>query len=195
MNNIPAWFMALKPRLLLAALLLLHCNISYAIGENYDIVISKSRQELAVKQGESIVKQYRIATGKGGNGSKRQLGDKKTPVGVYKIVDFKDNSQFHFFMQLDYPNLLDAWYGYKNNIISATEFKQIAQAFKTKQKPPQDTPLGGYIGIHGLGMENDEKLQIHPDINWTNGCIALTNQQITELRQYVAIGTKVIIRE
>ncbi len=176
-------------------ILILLCNMSYALDDGYDIIIFKSKQELAVLKGEHVIKQYRIATGKGGDGTKRQLGDKKTPVGVYKIIDFKDNSQFHYFMQLDYPNLLDAWYGYKNNIISASEFKQIAQAFKSKQKPPQDTPLGGYIGIHGLGEETEEKLDIHPDINWTNGCIALTNQQINELREYVAIGTKVIIRE
>ena len=180
---------------LVATVLVLLCNISYAIGPGFDIVISKSRQELAVIRNDQIVKQYRISVGKGGSGAKRKLGDKKTPIGVYKIVDFRNESKFHYFMQLDYPNLLDAWYGYKNNIISATEFKEIAVAYKTRQKPPQDTKLGGYIGIHGLGLENEEKLQIHNGFNWTDGCIALTNEEINELKQYVAIGTKVIIKE
>ena len=179
----------------ITTLLMLLCSTSHAIGPDFDIVISKSRQELAVKKGDRIIKQYHISVGKGGDGTKRKLGDKKTPIGVYKIVDFKDQSKFHYFMQIDYPNLLDAWYGYKNNIISAAEFKEIAVAYKTRQKPPQDTKLGGYIGIHGLGDENDEKLQIHNGFNWTDGCIALTNEQITELKQFVAIGTKVTIRE
>jgi murein L,D-transpeptidase YafK len=176
-------------------LLMLQCSISLARDNAYDIIISKSRQELSVTKEDQIIKHYHISLGKGGNGTKRQLGDKKTPVGVYKIIEFKDDSKFHYFMQLDYPNLLDAWYGYKNNVISATDFKKIAYAYKQKQKPPQDTRLGGYIGIHGIGQENDNKLQIHNGINWTDGCIALTNEQIIELRQYVNIGTKVIIKE
>jgi len=174
---------------------MLLCSTAYALSNDYDIVITKSKQELAVVKGDQTIKYFRIATGKGGNGTKRKLGDQKTPVGIYKIIDFKDSSQFHFFMQIDYPNLLDAWYGYKNNIISADEFKKIAGAYKARQTPPQDTRLGGYIGIHGIGQQNDEQLQIHNGFNWTNGCIALTNEQIMELKQYVAIGTKVIIRE
>lgn len=98
-------------------------------------------------------------------------------------------------MQIDYPNLLDAWYGYKNEVISAQEFKNIATAFKTRNIPPQNTPLGGYIGIHGLGETTEQKLLIHEGFNWTEGCIALTNEQMNDLRQYVSIGTKVVIKE
>jgi len=174
---------------------LLLCNICSAAQNGYDIVISKSERQLSVKTGEQTIKQYRVAYGRGGNGTKRNLGDKKTPIGVYKIVDFKGDSKFYYFMQLDYPNLLDAWYGYKNKVISAVEFKRIADAFKTKQKPPQDTNLGGYIGIHGLGKETEEKLDIQNGFNWTEGCIALTNEEIDDLRKYVTIGTKVIIKE
>lgn len=98
-------------------------------------------------------------------------------------------------MQLNYPNLIDAWYGYKNNIINAKEFKRIAYAIKEKQHPPQDTALGGYIGIHGLGDTTAERLKIHDSFNWTEGCIALTNEQVTSLREFVSIGTRVTIRE
>ena len=159
------------------------------------IEILKSEQILNLKKGDKTIKKFHIAYGKGGKGTKRKLGDNKTPVGVYKIVDFNNESKFHFFMQLDYPNLLDAWYGYKNNIISAREFKAITVAYKQKRVPPQNTRLGGYIGIHGVGATTDEKLLIHEEINWTEGCIALTNEQINELRKYVALGTKVVIKE
>jgi murein L,D-transpeptidase YafK len=148
-----------------------------------------------VKEGDRIVKTFRIATGKGGNGAKRHLGDKKTPIGVYKVVDLKANSKFYFFMQLDYPNLIDAWYGYKNEVITAGEFKEIASAYKKQQMPPQDTALGGYIGIHGLGEITEQKLSIHQGYNWTEGCIAMTNSQINDLKQYVRIGTQVVIHE
>jgi murein L,D-transpeptidase YafK len=195
MNKIhtPIIFSACKYTVII--LLILHCNIGLARGNAFAIVISKSRQELVITKDDQIIKQYRISLGKGGAGTKRKLGDKKTPVGVYKIIDFKEDSKFHYFMQLDYPNLLDAWYGYKNNIITAADFKKIAHAYKEKQKPPQDTKLGGLIGIHGIGKESEEKLQIHNGFNWTDGCIALTNEQIVELRKYVDIGTKVLIKE
>ena len=96
-------------------------------------------------------------------------------------------------MQINYPNLLDAWHGYRNGLISASEFRTIAQAYKNTKMPPQNTALGGYIGIHGLGETNVEKLRIHATQNWTEGCIALKNQEIDELRHYVSIGTPVSI--
>ncbi len=163
--------------------------------DSYQLEISKSAKELIVKKGDITVTRFDIALGKGGKGTKQRVGDKKTPVGVYKIMDFKADSKFHYFMQIDYPNLLDAWYGYKNNIISAREFKQIAYASKGRQSPPQNTGLGGYIGIHGLGESTPERRKIHESFNWTEGCIALKNNEITTLRQFVSIGTRVTIRE
>ena len=166
-----------------------------AVENAYQIDISKSEKLLLVKKGEQTVRQFQISLGKGGKGTKQRIGDKKTPIGVYSISDFKSDSKFHYFMQINYPNLIDAWYGYKNNIITAKEFKRIAFALKENQRPPQDTPLGGYIGIHGLGDTTNERLKIHESFNWTEGCIALTNDEINTLRQYVSIGTRVTIRE
>lgn len=166
-----------------------------ALDNQYRIEISKTDQELRVKKDNQLVAKFRIAYGKGANGNKRQLGDNKTPTGHYKVLQFKSNSRFHFFMQIDYPNLLDAWYGYKNQIITAREFKDIAIAYKSKRMPPQDTALGGYIGIHGLGEVSGQKLDIHDKFNWTEGCIALKNEEITELRKYVSIGTPVTIKD
>jgi murein L,D-transpeptidase YafK len=181
--------------LLIFVFFLIHSNLAYANEANYQVVISKSDKELTIIQGDKKIIQFDIALGKGGRGTKRKLGDNKTPAGVYKITNFKANSKFHYFMQLDYPNMLDAWYGYKNDIITAREFKRIAYAIKNKKRPPQNTALGGYIGIHGLGQSNREKLKIHSSFNWTEGCIALKNNEITALRQYVSIGTRVTINE
>lgn len=168
---------------------------AHATNAEYRLEVDKSRSELLVKRDDIVVKRYRAATGRGGQGTKRAKGDRKTPIGVYRIVDFKDDSDFHFFMQIDYPNLLDAWYGYKNELIDASEFRQITTAVKNNQKPPQDTALGGQIGIHGIGEMNNEKREIHIRENWTAGCVALTNDEINELRQYVTIGTPIVIRE
>ena len=182
-------------QLFLISFLLLLCSNVLAVDDQYDLVISRSSQNLKIMNGKQIVKQFHIAYGKGGKGAKRILGDEKTPLGVYRIINFKGNSKFYYFMQLDYPNLLDAWYGYKNKIINATEFKHITTAIKNNNTPPQNTKLGGYIGIHGLGNTTDQKLAIHNEVNWTQGCIAMTNEEINDLKKYVGIGTRVIINE
>jgi len=156
-------------RCILVGFLLLQCSNVLAVEGQYDLVISRSSQELTIMNGEEIIKHFRITYGKGGKGAKRVLGDRKTPLGVYKIVNFKGNSKFYYFMQLDYPNLLDAWYGYKNKVITANEFKNITTAIKNDNIPPQDTKLGGYIGIHGLGETTDQKLAIHNEVNGKQG--------------------------
>ncbi|MEX2352539.1 MAG: L,D-transpeptidase, partial [Gammaproteobacteria bacterium] len=135
------------------------------------------------------------ASGKGGDGTKRQMGDNKTPLGSYRIMEFNADSRFHFFMLLNYPNSVDAWRGYKNQLISAHQFKQIIIANKSNALPPQDTSLGGYIGLHGIGDETEDVLSVHDWHNWTEGCVALRNQEISELRNFVTIGTPVHIKE
>ena len=165
------------------------------LASEYQILISKKNHELIIEKAGEVVKKYHIASGKGGKGTKREQGDSKTPQGVYRISKFKKSSRFHYFIQLDYPNLIDAWYGYKNKTIDAEDFKRIATAYKNREAPPQDTNLGGFIGIHGLGEQSEKKLTIHKEINWTEGCIALTNEEINDLRKFVDVGTPVIIKE
>ncbi len=179
-------------RVLLAVILALPV---FATATPYILEINKSSQELFVKKGDDVIKSFRIAAGKGGNGTKYRAGDNKTPVGIYRIIDFNADSRFHFFMHLNYPNTADAWRGYKNNIINGKEFKEIILADRTNRLPPQYTLLGGHIGLHGIGEITDEKLSIHAHQNWTEGCIALTNEEILELRNYATVGTTVLITE
>lgn len=174
--------------------LLLTAAVPAAAG-TYDLVISKSNREMKVMQGDRVVKIYHIAFGKGGKGDKREMGDNKTPDGSYRIVSFKPDSKFYYFMQLDYPNLVDAAHGYRDRLISARQFREIATAYHDGAVPPQDTMLGGYIGIHGIGDVTGRKLKIHSAFNWTDGCIALKNEEIRDLRRYVSLGTRVIINE
>ena len=161
----------------------------------YEIEIVKSTRLLHLKRGNQIIRTFNAAFGKGLSGPKRIRGDNKTPVGEYRIVEYITDSKFHFFMQLNYPNTLDAWHGYQDQLITASEYKQIIAAIKQNLLPPQDTALGGQIGIHGIGETTDETLKIHAAVNWTEGCIALTNQDINFLRRYAVPGTRVHIIE
>lgn len=161
----------------------------------YEVEIIKSKRILLLKLGSKIKKQYSVALGSGGQGDKHRLGDRKTPIGTYRIIRFNQNSPFYYFMQLSYPNIKDALYGFRNHLLSIGEFNRIIDALNYHQIPPQDTLLGGSIGIHGLGEVTAEKLDIHRHYNWTQGCIAMTNENIDELRRYVGIGTRVVINE
>ena len=164
-------------------------------AEDYQLVVYKNNKELALKKANNIVKKYHIATGKGGKGTKRKRGDSKTPLGVYRVSKFSKSNRFHYFIQLDYPNLIDAWYGFKNEVIDSSDFKRIANAYKKRESPPQDTNLGGQIGIHGIGKTTTKKLAIHKELTWTEGCIALTNDDINDLMKFIKIGTTVVIKE
>ncbi|HSJ49561.1 MAG TPA: L,D-transpeptidase, partial [Gammaproteobacteria bacterium] len=95
------------------------------------------------------------------------------------------------FFGLDYPNLTHARAGLETGRISRAEFAAIRAALKQGVTPPQQTALGGLIGIHGLG---DGDPVVHEDFNWTNGCVALTNEQMDDLAQWVYEGMRVIIR-
>jgi murein L,D-transpeptidase YafK len=161
----------------------------------YALEISKSERVLLVKNGDKVTRRFQIATGRGGLGDKRIRGDNKTPLGVYRITDFNDASAFHFFMRLNYPNVKDAFFGLKNRLITRGDFDRIVDSVRTDQRPPQNTILGSAIGIHGLGEENADKLKVQRNLDWTQGCIALTNRDVNELRNYVTVGTKVVIRE
>lgn len=161
----------------------------------FAIEIDKSERLLLVKHGDRVARRFQIATGRGGLGDKRMRGDNKTPLGVYRITDFNDSSNFHLFMALNYPNVKDAFFGLKNRLISRAEFERIVDAVRNDRRPPQNTRLGSAIGIHGLGAENSDKLKVQRNLDWTQGCIALTNRDVNELRSYVTVGTRVVIRE
>ncbi len=167
-------------------------QLSFAAG-HYTLEVRKSERLLLVKKNHVLHKTFHIASGSGGSGDKIRRGDKTTPVGVYKILYFKEESQFHYFMQLNYPNAKDALDGLKNKTINIDEFRQIIYDLKRKTIPDQETALGGAIGIHGIGDQTEDRLKLHEDENWTKGCIAIKNEDIDELRDFVHIGTSVII--
>ncbi len=162
---------------------------------DYELEIIKSERMLLLKRGTKIEKVFRMASGRGGPGDKHYRGDHRTPVGTYRIVKIKRSSRFHTFLQLNYPNVKDAFYGLGGRMISVYDFDRIVSAQKYHTIPPQNTALGGAIGIHGIGAVTPQKWDIHQKVNWTEGCIALTNEQIDTLRRYVGVGTRVVIAE
>ncbi len=131
-----------------------------------------------------------ISIGKGGTSKLRKRGDSKTPLGEFNIVWINHASRYRLFFGLDFPNIDYARRAYQAKIIDLSEFESLQKSFAQKAVPSQETQLGGYIGIHGIGNGD---LKTHLTFNWTDGCIALTNKQILQLAEWINIGTKVII--
>jgi L,D-peptidoglycan transpeptidase YkuD (ErfK/YbiS/YcfS/YnhG family) len=71
-----------------------------------------------------------------------------------------------------------------NQSLTRAQRDAIVRAIKRKQAPPQYTPLGGLIYIHGHGASSD----------WTWGCVALENADIEELYRVIPVGTLVTIK-
>jgi len=156
------------------------------------ILIDIGKMSLSVLQGDRVRKTYRnISIGRGGSTSEKKQRDGKTPLGKFRIVRITTDTTFHRFFGIDYPDLERAERARQAGTINQTGYAKIRRALQAKQTPPQETILGGYIGIHGIG-EGD--VRIHEDFNWTNGCVALTNAQIDDLSGWLHIGTKVVIR-
>jgi murein L,D-transpeptidase YafK len=161
-------------------------------GEDFWLLVDTEALKIEVKKGEKTVDTIdNIAIGRGGAGYKTHRGDDITPYGDYRIGWVGQRSNFRRFFGLTYPNTQDARTALIKGIINKATYERIAEANESRQIPPQNTPLGGQIGIHGLGAA-DEK--IHRSMNWTHGCIAMTNTQIDHLSRYVEPGMVVKIK-
>ncbi len=157
------------------------------------LLVDTKADTLTVMQDNRPVEVFRqIALGTSGAGMKLRRGDNKTPVGVFRVGWVNDNSRFKTFIGLDYPNPEYAERALRERRISQATYERIRAAWASGYTPPQDTPLGGQIGIHGVGAGDPG---VHgAGINWTSGCVALDNRQIKALRPWVKKGMRVEIR-
>jgi len=151
--------------------------------ENPRIVIKKNKRLLQIFDGEKLVGKYKIALGFAPLTDKQIEGDGKTPEGTFYVFTKNDQSRFHVSLGVSYPNVEDAERGLKNKLITAEEHEAIVNAIGKKQMPPQKTALGGEIYIHGGGTESD----------WTDGCVALENEEMKEIFDAIPVGTRVKI--
>ncbi len=156
------------------------------------IMVDSRQQTLTVFVGQDKVLKHfpYVALGQGGVAGDRHRGDRTTPLGTFHVAWINPNSRFDIFLGLDFPSVENADRAYRDNLIDGDTYRNILDAVIERRIPPQDTPLGGQIGIHGLGGRDP---RMHRSVNWTDGCIALTNSQIRSLARLVRIGTKVLI--
>jgi len=135
------------------------------------ILIEKStRRLMLISQGE-VLKSYKIALGGNPIGPKERKGDNKTPEGTYVIDARNRDSRFHLSLHISYPNERD----------------------KKRAKELGVSP-GGDIMIHGIKNGLSWVGDAHTGVDWTQGCIAVTDQEIEEIDKLAPNGTIVEIR-
>ena|SRR5437867_1135635 len=154
------------------ALLMQGCEKSLPPGTRAErIVIEKAARRLTIYREGVALKSYRVALGSEPVGPKRTEGDHRTPEGRYTIDWRNRDSQFHRALHVSYPSQEDS-----------------ARARARGEAP------GGNIMIHGLPEDKEWLGSFHRRIDWTDGCIAVTNPEIEELWAVVPDGTPVEIR-
>ena len=129
------------------------------------VVVRKSRRDMLLLHGDSVVRTYRISLGLEPVGHKQREGDGRTPEGRYVIDRRNSRSAYHLSLHISYPNASD---------------REHAQS--------RGLDPGGDIMIHG--MPNDGRPKTG---DWTQGCIAVTDAEIDEIWRLVADGTPIEI--
>lgn len=148
-------------------------RIELSLTKAAKIVVYKAERKMALlDEAGKEIRHYRIALGARPEGHKTEEGDERTPEGAYRITAHNPRSSFHRSLRISYPNE-----------------KDIAQAKKRGVSP------GGDIMIHGLrnGLGWLGTLHLRHD-TWTDGCIAVTNDEIEEIAALVPDGTPIEIR-
>ena len=135
------------------------------------VVVEKSARKLTLFRGETPLKSYSVALGRAPEGTKEREGDNRTPEGRYVIDAHKLDSAFHRALHISYPSPADS-----------------AAAAQRGVKP------GGDIMIHGLRNGLGWLGAFHRVVDWTAGCIAVTDKQIEEIYRTVPNGTPIEIR-
>jgi murein L,D-transpeptidase YafK len=166
-----------------------------AAAEELRIVVWKKRHELWVVRGDEIARRYPVSLGVDPEGQKQFRGDGRTPVGSYFVYEKRPSERFRRFLAISYPSIDDAERAFAAGQIDADTWADIWIAAKRHEKPPWDTPLGGFLGIHGTGGEGIRQARMRQVTDWTDGCIALSDSDIDDLFRLVPVGTGVEIRD
>ncbi|EFP98012.1 L,D-transpeptidase family protein [Vibrio caribbeanicus] len=152
-------------------LLLLLTLAPFAVYSAVDLVkVDKSKRRLYLIENERITHEFRIALGKQPKGHKSEQGDQRTPEGRYYLQFILEDSEFYRSIHISYPSLDDR--------LGAMIFNR---------------DPGGNIKIHGLRNGENRPAQFVQSFDWTNGCIALSNQDMDTFLSLVKEGTPIDI--
>jgi murein L,D-transpeptidase YafK len=166
----------------------------YSELRNPYLLINRKSYTLSLFEDSVLIKDYRVNFGKSISAPKSKANDNATPVGEYQICNIDTSHKYNKFLQINYPNLDDAASALRKGWISQKEYNEIKFQFYYEGCIDRNRILGGNLGIHGAGKFNFIIKNLPFVFNWTNGSIALSNEDINEIFSIVKVGTKVVIK-
>jgi len=134
------------------------------------VKVDKSKRRMYLFKGDEVVQEFRIALGKQPKGHKRFEGDNRTPEGQYQLDYVLEESDFHRSVHISYPQPSDMQWAKENEV-----------------------DPGGNIKIHGIKNGERRSPSFIQSFDWTDGCIALTNQDMDAFIELVKMGTPIHI--
>jgi len=140
-------------------------------NNSYSVIVDKFSKKCYIYLGGIKNYEFDAELGRNWVGSKHRMGDKATPEGLYKITNKYQGREtpYHKALAIDYPN---------------NEDREKFRADLARGIIPSYSRIGGGIEIHGGGGRG---------VDWTEGCIALTDREIDLVFSVIKVGTPVII--
>jgi len=162
--------------------------------DKVSLVIDRKTFTLNVFEDTIFVKSYRVSFGRNLGDKKKLSNDGATPVGSYKICKITGDYQYHKFLRLNYPNLEDSKEALRKSLITQKQYDDLQFQFYYEDCVDENTVLGGNIGIHGIGRLNAIFKNLPFVYNWTDGSVALSNEDLDEILTVIKEGTEVVIK-
>ena len=138
------------------------------------VVIKSKRVMVLLDKEDNLLSRHRISLGEHPQGRKLKKGDKKTPEGIYTIIDKRKDKKYYKEMLISYPNDTDK-----------------SRAKKLGLNPGNGITIHAQVPMFWDGKGDDYTLS-H---DWTNGCMAMTNKGMDTIWNMVALGTTIEIKE
>ena len=135
------------------------------------VVVEKAARRLTLYYRGLPVRTYGVALGGSPVGHKERVGDRRTPEGLYRIDWRNPQSRFHRSLHISYPSESD----------------------RTRAASAGVSP-GGMIMIHGLPRGYEDVGPSHREVDWTDGCVAVTNEEVEEIWGAVRLGAPIQIK-
>lgn len=122
------------------------------------VVVRKGERQLVLYRDGRPLRTYRVSLGLAPEGHKEREGDFRTPEGRYTLTFRNPQSEYFLSIQVSYPNAED-----------------VAHARRNGWSP------GGAIMIHGLPNVPRHPRERYLSTDWTDGCIAVSNEEMLEI--------------
>jgi murein L,D-transpeptidase YafK len=135
------------------------------------VIVMKKERTLTLMSGDKVLKVYKIALGVDPVGPKPMEGDHKTPEGNYILDRRNPKSKYYRSIHISYPSEEDRDRARESGVSA-----------------------GGDVMVHGLPNGFGWLGATHRVHDWTDGCVAVSDQEMDEIWSAVADGTPIEIK-